>query len=89
MKLKSSKSLKVCSNMTIRLKLLLGLAVALAVVTGGIVGAIKTQEVEAVSLPRFSGHLDCGDAIAQRGVQDGYEVPARVPQTCRGVGTAA
>ena len=29
-----------------------------------------------MSLPRFSGHLDCGDAIAQRGVQDDYEVPA-------------
>jgi hypothetical protein len=32
-----------------------------------------------LSLPRFPGHLDCGEVIAQRGVPDGYEVSSRVP----------
>ena len=32
-----------------------------------------------VSLPRFPGHLDCGDVVAQGGVRDGYEVPTRGP----------
>ena len=42
-----------------------------------------------LSLPRFPGHLDCGDLFAQGGVRDGYEVPARVPATRGRAGAAA
>ena len=31
-----------------------------------------------MSLPRFPGHLDCGEVVAQGGVRDGYEVPSGV-----------
>jgi len=33
-----------------------------------------------MSLPRFSGHLDCGDEVAQKGVQDGHTIPQGVPR---------
>ena len=35
--------------------------------------------VAEVSLPRFPGHLDCGDDVARRGVLDGSTIPAGVP----------
>ena len=34
-----------------------------------------------MSLPRFPGHLDCGDSVAQGGVRDGNEVPSGVSST--------
>ena len=42
-----------------------------------------------LSLPHFSGHLDCGERVAQKGVQDGYEIPGRVPSAGGGVSAAA
>ena len=42
-----------------------------------------------LSLPRFPGHLDCGDSVAQGGVRDGYEVPTRVPAPRGRAGAAA
>ena len=42
-----------------------------------------------VSLPHFPGHLDCGDEVAQKGVQDGHAIPGRVPPASGGVGAAA
>ena len=42
-----------------------------------------------LSLPHFSGHLDCGDVLAQKGVQDGYPIPSRVPAAGGGVSAAA
>ena len=42
-----------------------------------------------VSLPHFSGHLDCGERVAQKGVQDGYEIPGRVSRAGGGVSAAA
>ena len=44
---------------------------------------------EVMSLPRFPGHLDCGEFVAQRGVQDGYPIPTRVPSARGRVGAAA
>ena len=43
---------------------------------------------EVMSLPRFPGHLDCGEFVAQRGVQDGYPIPTRVPSARGRVGAA-
>ncbi len=43
-----------------------------------------------VTLPHFSGHLDCGERFAsERGVQDGHAIPSRVSGAGGGVGTAA
>jgi hypothetical protein len=42
-----------------------------------------------LTLPHFSGHLDCGERVAQKGVQDGYEIPGRVPTAGGGVSAAA
>ena len=42
-----------------------------------------------LSLPRFPGHLDCGDSVAQGGVRDGNEVPSGVPSTSGRAGAAA
>ncbi len=42
-----------------------------------------------VTLPRFSGHLDCGEILAQEGVQDGHTIPGRVPPAGGGVSAAA
>jgi hypothetical protein len=42
-----------------------------------------------LSLPHFSGHLDCSEMFAQKGVQDGYTIPGRVPRTGGGVSAAA
>src|SRR5450759_4548565 len=41
------------------------------------------------TLPRFSGHLDCGEILAQRGVQDGHTISGRVPPAGGGVSAAA
>ena len=41
-----------------------------------------------MTLPRFPGHLDCGERFAsERGVQDGHAIPSRVPGAGGGVGT--
>jgi hypothetical protein len=44
---------------------------------------------EKVTLTRFSGHLDCSEMFAQKGVQDGHTVPGRVPRAGGGVSEAA
>ena len=47
------------------------------------------HDFEELSLPHFPGHLDCGDEVAQKGVQDGHAIPGRVPPASGGVGAAA
>jgi len=49
---------------------------------------IASRETQ-LSLPRFPGHLDCGDLVAQGGVRDGYQVPTRVPEAGGRARTAA
>ncbi len=47
-----------------------------------------TYASDEVSLPRFPGHLDCGEVVAQGGVRDGYEVPSGVSSASSGARAA-
>ncbi len=51
--------------------------------------SVKLIEVDVVALTRFSGHLDCSEMLAQKGVQDGQTISTRVPPAGGGAGAAA
>ena len=50
---------------------------------------LHLSQLKGLSLPRFPGHLNCGEILAQRGVQDGYTIPGGVPRAGGGVSAAA
>ncbi len=58
-------------------------------VTHGSIQGFQFGIQAGVSLPHFSGHLDCWRRATEKGVQDGYAIPGRVPRAGGGVSTAA